>query len=140
MIKAVASVDPKVMEALREAHLRALSRATVYLWSQIQETLNVPNSGVRVKRKRGRGSYTSYPSPSAPGQAPRKRTGWLQRNVVYSIDKSALSSRVGLTANAAYGIALETGTRRMAARPWLKSTAETLAPQMAEIMRRELGA
>lgn len=123
------------LEALQKSHLEALSRATIFLHTEIMTALNVPNTGRRVKRKRGRGSYTIYPNPSKPGEAPRKRTGWLQRNVVYFIDRGNLSSRVGLTANARYGIALELGTRKMAARPWLLATAQRLAPRIADMMR-----
>src|SRR5689334_11890578 len=80
-------------EQIRLVLLDGLTRATVWLWTKLQEVLNVPNTGVRRKSSRrktpsGRpASYTVYPSPSKPGEPPRKRTGWLARNVKYEVDK-----------------------------------------------------
>ncbi len=90
-----------------------------------------------MRRTYRRGSYTAYPSPSKPGEPPRKRTGWLARNVTYEVDGKNGVARVGLTANARYGIYLELGTSRMAARPWLLVTARKLAPQLEAIFREE---
>ncbi len=140
MIEARATTDAtQALADLRAAHVRACARITVALWTEIQTVLNVPNTGVRVRRQHGRGSYTTYPNPSKPGEPPRKRTGWLQRNVVYQFFDGGLRSRVGLTQNAEYGIYLEIGTSRMEARPWLFATAERMAPQLAAIAAREVG-
>jgi len=107
-------------------------RATEYFWTHLLQVLNVPNSGVRIKRTRGRGSYTVYPNPSKPGEPPRKRTGWLQRHVQREYDRANLSSRVGLATGALYGLFLEMGTRKMAARPWLLATLKKLLPQIEQ--------
>ena len=139
MIEARATFDgDRMLADLKAAHVRAVARVTVTLWTEIQQVLNVPNTGVRVKRAHGKGSYTVYPNPSKPGEPPRKRTGWLQRNVVYEFYDGGLRSRVGLTANAEYGIPLDQGSRTMAARPWLFVTAERMAPQLAAIAQREV--
>lgn len=98
-----------------------IARATVYLHTELQKALSVPNTGVSVRGK-GRKSRTIYPHPSRPGEPPRLRTGWLRSHVVYELDRQALRSRVGLARNALYGLYLELGTRRMAARPWLLAT------------------
>lgn len=124
-------------DRLREALLRGLRRATLHLWTQLQHTLNVPNTGVRVRLKSGR-RVTRYPDPSKPGEPPRKRTGWLQRNVVYRIDEKNLTSLVGINENAPYGLYLELGTTRMEARPWLFSTAQKCLPRMRDIITQEL--
>lgn len=120
--------------------VEGLTRAVVFLWTEIQETLNVPNTGVRKKHrtrktKSGRpATYTVYPHPSKPGEAPRKRTGWLQRNVLYSIDPDAPSAAVGVQQNARYGAYLEVGTSRVKARPWLLATLERLKDQLAALI------
>lgn len=90
---------------------QGIARAVVYLHTQLLHALNVSNP-------------RPYTTPSRPGEAPRKRTGWLQRNVLYELDKDAMTGRVGVTKNAQYGLYLELGTKRMAARPWLWATVE----------------
>ena len=134
MIAARYSMDRTAAAQLRQRQLRALQRATVYLWQHLQQVLNVPNTGQRRKRKYGRGSYTVYPNPSKPGEAPRKRTGFLQRNVKYDIDRKNISARVGVTENARYGAYLEL----LMDRPWLLVTARRLMPQMVRMMIAEV--
>jgi hypothetical protein len=97
-----------------------LARATVFFWQQCVEALNVPNTGQSVP-KRGGGSRTIYPNPSKPGEPPRKRTGWGQRNVRYELDKARLKSRVGVGVNAMYMAMHEAGIRGVK-RPWLLTT------------------
>lgn len=119
-----------VTTAAQDAAWEGMARAALFLHGKLLEVLNVPNTGERRKSrtrktKSGRpASVTVYPHPSAPGEAPRKRTGWLQRNVKYELDRAGLRASVGVTRNAAYGIYLELGTARVAARPWLLSTLE----------------
>jgi len=60
------------------------------------------NTGVRVRRKRGHGSYTKYPTPSRPGESPRMRRGIGKRNIVWGYDKQLQEARVGYTAEARY--------------------------------------
>lgn len=133
MISARHSMATGIVDRLRAAQLRGLRRATVYLWTQLQQTLNVPNTGTTV-RVRGGGRATRYLSPSAPGEPPRKRSGFLQRSVTYEIDVEGLTSRVGPSVNATYGVHLELGTARMQARPWLLSTAKRCMPTMAQMV------
>lgn len=138
MIEARVSTDhARLIAALHEQQLERLKRATVFLWSKVQEVLNTPNTGVRVRRRRGKGSYTKYPGPSRPGEPPRKRTGWLQRNVSYEVDREELTARLGMTSAAPYGLFLDVGTRGMEARPFLVSTAKECLPRMRRIMAGE---
>ncbi len=117
-----------------------LRQATVFFHGTVQQVLNVPNTGERRKRTRNtvagrKGSqYTVYPNPSLPGEPPRKRTGWLQRNVVYRFVKAELRALVGITVNAPYGLFLELGTRMMDARPWLAATLRKVWPQLQTIL------
>jgi HK97 gp10 family phage protein len=62
---------------------------------------------------------TPYPPASEPGEFPHKRTGNLRDNVDYWIDRKTLKLRIGPTVDAVYGLYLEYGTSRMAARPWI---------------------
>jgi hypothetical protein len=94
--------------------------ALAFFWQACVQTLNVSNP-------------RPYDTPSKPGEPPRKRTGWLQRNVLYELDEKTLSGRVGITRNARYGLYLELGTRRMAARPWLLATLQKVEKQLNAI-------
>jgi len=68
------------------------------------------------------GSYTIYPNPSKPGEAPRLRTGFGRNNVVVNHDPNGQYTRVGVTRNGIYMFYLEVGTRHIARRPWLMRT------------------
>lgn len=113
--------DP-VIPALKAAAWEKLARAVVFFWSTLQTVLNVPNP-------------PPYQTPSAPGEAPRKRTGWLASHVLYELDKAGLAGRVGLGPAAKYGLFLEAGTRKMAARPWFLATLKKILPQLEALMR-----
>lgn len=113
-----------------DAAWESIRRATEFFHQQVQQELNIPNSGVRVKRKRGRGSYTIYPNPAPKGSPPRKRTGWLQRHAQREYDQAALASRVGLAAGALYGVFLE-----MADHPWLLATVNKTRAQLEALLR-----
>lgn len=61
-----------------------------------------------------------YHVPSAPGSPPMNDTGHLKDNIVTT--KSG-HGRVAVTSNASYSAALEFGTSKMAARPFMKRAA-----------------
>lgn len=117
----------QLQRQLHNATAAGLQRATVYLHQQCRRAVARPNTGVRVPvRRRTKGgnrrSRTIYPHPSRPGESPRLRTGFGQRNVVMEFNASEPVGRVGITRNALYMLYLELGTRRVARRPWLVKT------------------
>ena len=91
-----------------------LKRAAVFLHAQCQRTVGVSNP-----RNRDTGEYDQ---PSAPGEAPRKRTGWGQRHIVWEHDETKREARVGVSAPGIYMFWLEIGTKFIARRPWLLAT------------------
>jgi hypothetical protein len=103
----------EAMAQVKALTFERLKRAVVFFHTEVLAALNKSNP-------------RPYTTPSKPGEPPRKRTGWLQRNVLYELDEKALEGRVGLTPNAKYGLFLEVGTKRMAARPWLFATLKRL--------------
>lgn len=121
-----------------EATWEGLVYATNCFLDRLHEELNVSNPGQRKKRTRDTSkgkkgsSYTIYPEPSRDGEPPRARTGYLRKNVQSEYDEPNLSTRVGLTVNAIYGLFLELGTKHMAARPWLLATLKKFLPQISE--------
>ena len=114
-------------ERIEGAAWEGVQRATEFFHRQLMFALNTP--AVKTSRTRTRNTaggpkgstYTVY-VPSAPGELPRKRTGFLQSSVQREYDESTLTARVGVTINAIYGLFLELGTKKMAARPWLLAT------------------
>ena len=69
---------------------------------------------------------------SRPGEPPRKQTGHLRRSITHETDRANLVARVGT--NLSYARALELGTGRMAARPFLRSTMTRVLPQLKQIV------
>lgn len=100
---------PDVLAEVNATAFDNLLRAVSFYHTKLLEEVNVSNP-------------RPYDSPSAPGEPPRKRTGFLQRNILYEVYKSAQMVRVGVSLNALYGLFLEFGTRFMQPRPWLLAT------------------
>lgn len=71
--------------------------------------------------------------PSKPGEPPKKLTGHLRMNIRKEFDPALVEGRVGVGTNVPYSKHLELGTRKMAARPWLRPT---LVNNASEIRRR----
>jgi hypothetical protein len=119
--------DREFTAALQQATADGLLAASTLLQTKCKIALNQSAGPTRVAVKRrvpggNRSSRTVYRSVSSPGEAPRKRTGFLQRNVLMEFDRTVPAGRVGVGRNAMYGLYLELGTRRMAPRPWLVRT------------------
>jgi HK97 gp10 family phage protein len=74
----------------------------------------VKYKGVTKRVRKGKLIYGA--NPSKPGEPPHKQKGRLHGSVAFTVD--GLIGRVGT--NVLYGKFLELGTRRMAARPWLR--------------------
>lgn len=112
---------------LRSATADGLNRAGTFYHAKCREAVSKPNTGRRVPVQRqtpggNKRTRTIYPNPSKPGEPPRLRTGFGQRNIVKNFNREELYVRVGITANALYMIYLELGTRHIARRPWLVAT------------------
>jgi hypothetical protein len=106
----------KFNEQFRRATATGILRASVYYHNEVRRAVSVPNSGER------RGRRTVYPNPSRPGEPPRLRTGFGQRNILREFSRPIATARVGIAKNAMYMFYLEIGTRRIARRPFLLAT------------------
>lgn len=75
---------------------------------------------------------------SAPGEAPAADTGYLHSNIIFDIDADGLGASI--ESRAAYSAALEFGTSKMQARPFLHPAVEENRPKikrlMLQVMRR----
>jgi len=72
-------------------------------------------------------------NPSAPGEFPKQRKGWLHPRIVYEIDANGRSGRWGT--NVPYGRFLELGTRFMRRRPWMSLTNAKIQPRVRRMMK-----
>lgn len=112
-----------VMEQGRKLAWDRISRAVLFLWTAVQGALHQ------------KVNPPPYHNSSLPGEPPAIRTGWLAGHVLYDLDEKKLTGRVGLGPNALYGAFLESGTRFMAARPWLAATVKKVMPQLQAFMK-----
>jgi hypothetical protein len=103
--------DQRFKQLVAKAAAEGVARCTVLYHTLCQQYVGKSNP-----RNRTSGEYDQ---PSKPGEPPRKRTGFGQLNVAMEFDASKPRGRIGETANAAYMIYLQFGTKHIAARPWL---------------------
>jgi HK97 gp10 family phage protein len=77
-------------------------------------------------------------NPSRPGDPPHKQTGELQRSIQREVSASEQKARVGTNLNdPPYPRWLEFGTRKMAARPWLRRSLDEMRGQIKAIFVRK---
>lgn len=104
-----------------DAVAKGLEAATLELHTIARQKASVSNVGVSqpVKRIRAGGNKTQrtiYPfsskgSPTPPGESPRRRTGFGQKNIVYGFSRQLMQGRVGYTRAARYMTFHELGIR-----------------------------
>ena len=113
---------------LEKVTVDGIARATVFYHSRCRLIVNVSNPLVKLYVKiespsnPGKFYWTRRPTPSQPGEAPRKQTGWGQQHILMEINRRRRWGRVGVGKNAIYMLYLELGTRRIKRRPWLVKT------------------
>ena len=122
-------------DALSEEVGKLLLALGVRLQTEMMRRVSQSAGPVRVKRQRGRGSYTVYTTPSKPGEYLRTRTGFLRSHITYQPTTIAEAGRqgavqVGYERGAWYGGWWEVrpGAQR---RKGLIDLAQELAPELA---------
>lgn len=144
-----AALRAKITAALETAGRNVGAKLVGVLQQKLNVSARVGTPGSRSARLRKaratkRRAARFLWQASAPGEAPRKRTGTLQKSVAseVSIGADELVIRVG--SNVPYARFLEYGTAKMAARPWLRPgmaeakdrLARDLAVQLGKALRR----
>ena len=101
-----------------------LTAAAIYVVRKVKESLAVA------------GPTKTHPeaSASSPGQPPHRRTGTLARSITHEVTQD--SARVGT--NVKYGKFLETGTSKMAARPYLRPAVYKNRQQIKKMLNRKI--
>ncbi|NBC37360.1 HK97 gp10 family phage protein [Novosphingobium sp. FSY-8] len=74
--------------------------------------------------------------PSKPGEPPNRDTGVLQAHIT-NTKTGALSAEV--RSDAPYALGLETGTSKVAARPYMRPARDKMAPVIRKLFAQELG-
>lgn len=127
---------PFFMLATKET-VKAMKMATIY------------TQGV-AKQMIGEGGGKPH-KPSKPGDPPKKEHGILGASVSYDVKVKGLvvQGRVGSDSDKIrgrrpgtdpmYGLWLETGTRKMAARPWLVPSVIKATPKIVQIFKKAIG-
>jgi HK97 gp10 family phage protein len=71
---------------------------------------------------------------SAPGAPPYKQTGLLRASVTHELSEGYLAVTARVGTNLPYGKYLELGTRKMAARPWLRRALLESMPELRRVL------
>lgn len=125
-----------ILARARAGAARGLVRATEGVRNEaISLILDTPKTG-RIYRRR-----SVEHQASAPGESPASDTGRLVNSIRTGYDMNALVGTV--TASTAYAAALEYGTARMAARPYLRPALarrrDAIEAEVAAAVRAALG-
>lgn len=126
---------PKALEAVAEATDIGLGAAANVIASEMTARMGTEGGGVaglqrgQINRMGGRAKYYAAPAGAFPGV----RTGRLRRSME-AVRVKRGQWRAGT--NLDYGRYLESGTRRMRARPWAVRSAELAEKKAVRAMRR----
>jgi hypothetical protein len=136
-----------MMRDIRRAFATGVSKVSLRVQEEIVETLSYPGKGKREmigRTKKGRKRWTPNPR-SLPGDPPARQTGALRRSWRTGIKSSKVfGNNVALTTGSdlVYAKHLETGTRRMRARPYLERSIRAVrdfdSPTAREIVLSEV--
>ena len=103
---AKSATAPRRIEFKTNKVIRKNRRAQKLAFDQLAKEMQ---RAIRAPLRKG------YPPASSPGQPPRKRTGFLAQNTIVDRKGRTLLIRTPL-----YGVFLDGGTSRMAARPFIR--------------------
>lgn len=126
------AVDDTVKKVNREAASRG-TRAVNAIRNAELEVLRGKRSGRVYRKPHTKSHYTA----SAPGEPPARRTGNLRLNWNGTVESSSTGSGLRVTAvlesQERYSTYLESGTRRMAPRPFKQPISEKAMPEIERI-------
>lgn len=74
--------------------------------------------------------------PSRPSEPPKNDTGVLKNNIESALKEPLLAE---VSSNAPYAAALEFGTSKMAARPYMRPARDKTAPKIQRLFAQEIG-
>ncbi len=110
-----------------------MKEATTELRNTVLETLSGSRSGRTYYVPGTRKTYTA----SAPGQPPATVTSELRQSIKDSVEGKGRSVIGKVKASAKHALPLEFGTRRMAARPFMKPSFDKSLDNISDILSRK---
>lgn len=128
----VSHIPEVTAEILRTAKER-MEEAVMVVRNQTLETLSGKRSGRVYRLPYGRGTYTA----SAPGEPPATRFGELKKSIQTTVEGEEKQIIGAVGTDKKTGPMLEFGTRKMAARPWLRISFEKMIDKVKEIFSKE---
>lgn len=118
---------PKIAARLPNAVGKIISKAALDIEAHAKQAMSGPRSGRIYKR----GSRIHQ--ASAPGEPPAVDTGKLKNSI--RSEQIAVTKAI-VSASAEYAAYLEFGTRRMAARPYMRPAVEAVTPMFFSALHR----
>lgn len=122
----------KVMHSMKDAASKRILEAANEVRNTVLETLSGDRSGRTYYVPGTRRKYTA----SAPGQAPATATSELRQSVKASVESEGMEIIGKVRSESKHALPLELGTRKMAARPWLRVSLEKTKPKIRAILRK----
>jgi phage gpG-like protein len=118
-------------EELEQSLAKNIEAAAIYFKEKVKRAIGVTGNPYRYAIG-AKGPWYRNENPSAPGYPPHKMLGDLQRSIAHEMSEDKQTAFVGT--NLEYGYYLEVGTRKMEARPYLRSTLEKEQATIAKIV------
>lgn len=127
---------------IREGLRKNVIAAAIYLTNVIKADISQPGTLRYSVKPGGKFQKTIYGfTRSRPGNPPYLQTGLLRSSIAWELVKggpgNAELARVGT--NLMYGLYLEKGTRKMAARPYIEVNMRKHAATISAIMTQRIG-
>lgn len=120
---------PQLKQSINQEIDRLVFRVAHQIRNNAVESIQ---RGTKSGREYRRGSVTHR--ASAPGESPATDTGALVRSI--RVDHQPGSGVADVVAAARYAAFLEFGTRKMAARPFLRPAAEKVKTQLPDLVKK----
>lgn len=127
----------KLVQVLVKAGINAGTKMAGYVQQKINVSARIETPAgrrARIKSRKARGlKFAKHRyQGSAPGEPPRSRTRTLIKSITsetiwYNVGREVVTTRVG--SNVPYARHLEFGTKKMAARPFLRPSLTEFAPR-----------
>lgn len=114
--------------------VQAVREGVFAIHNEASKSLQENTDGTPVIRYGPKGKRIAF--ASNPGDPPNTDTGRAVKSIKFDFQKSGLVGRVGT--NLKYLAALEFGTKRIAARPWLSRAVAITSKHIGEIFKKAL--
>ena len=123
----------KVIDTVEKVAGKRMLEAANEVRNTVLETLSGDRSGRTYYVPGTRRQYTA----SAPGEPPAQATSELRKSVTASVESEGKKVIGKVKSDSKHALPLELGTRKMAARPWLRVSLEKTLPKIKTILSRK---